>query len=149
MRFAMCTHILNLFNYTAKVRLATKLYGHKMRVSTFRTKKKQSHYNPGQALTVPGVWSSHIQDNRHKKVVSPTHRPSLRPENIPGIRFYWRLSQPQGHSAAGRVMSMKNSNDITENRTRDLPTSSAVPQPTALPRGPLLHKACSKYFPPR
>jgi hypothetical protein len=31
-------------------------------------------------------------------------------------------------------MSMKNSNDTIENRTRDLPACSAVPQPTALPR---------------
>ena len=31
---------------------------------------------------------------------------------------------------------MKNSNDTIENRTRDLPTCSAVPQPTALPRAP-------------
>ena len=29
---------------------------------------------------------------------------------------------------------MKNSNDTIGNRTRDLPTCSAVPQPTALPR---------------
>ena len=28
-------------------------------------------------------------------------------------------------------MSMKNSNDTTENRTRDLPSCGAVPQPTA------------------
>jgi hypothetical protein len=31
-------------------------------------------------------------------------------------------------------MSMKNSNDIIGNRTRDFPTCSAVPQPTAPPR---------------
>ena len=31
---------------------------------------------------------------------------------------------------------MKNSNDNIGNRTRDLPTCSAVPQPTALPRAP-------------
>ena len=33
-------------------------------------------------------------------------------------------------------MSVKNSNDTIGNRTRDLPTCSAVPQPTALPRTP-------------
>ena len=32
---------------------------------------------------------------------------------------------------------MKNSNDTIGNRTRDLPTCSAVPQPTAPPRAPL------------
>ena len=31
---------------------------------------------------------------------------------------------------------MKNSNDTIRNRTSDLPTCSAVPQPTALPRAP-------------
>ena len=31
---------------------------------------------------------------------------------------------------------MKNSNDTIGNRTRDLPTCSAVPQPTAPPRAP-------------
>jgi len=56
------------------------------------------------------------------------------PGNIPGTHFCYRLSQAQGHSAAGRIVSMKNSNDIIWNRTRDLPTCSAVPQPTAPPR---------------
>ena len=32
---------------------------------------------------------------------------------------------------------MKNSNDTNGNRTRDLPTCSAVPQPTALRRAPI------------
>jgi hypothetical protein len=35
--------------------------------------------------------------------------------NIPGIHFRYRLSRPQGHSAAGRIMSMKNSNDTIGN----------------------------------
>ena len=47
------------------------------------------------------------------------------------------LSQPQGNSAAGRIMSMKNSNDTIGNRARDLPTCNAVPQQTAPPRAPL------------
>jgi hypothetical protein len=34
---------------------------------------------------------------------------------------------------AGRVISMKNSNDTIWNRTPDLPACSAVPQPTAPP----------------
>jgi len=40
-----------------------------------------------------------------------------------------RLSQPQDHSAAGRIMSMKNSDDTIGNRTRNLPACSAVLQP--------------------
>jgi hypothetical protein len=50
------------------------------------------------------------------------------------------LSQPQGDSAAGRIMSMKNSSDTIRNRTRDLPACSAVPQPTAPPSAPRLNK---------
>jgi hypothetical protein len=71
------------------------------------------------------------------KFVSPTHRPPLPPGNIPGTHFCLRLSQPQGHSAAGRNMSMKNSSDTIEYRTRDLPNCRAVPQPTALPCAPV------------
>ena len=46
------------------------------------------------------------------KVVSLTHRPPLPPGNTPGTHFSWRLSRPQGHSATGRVMSIKNTIDI-------------------------------------
>ena len=55
------------------------------------------------------------------------------PGNIPGTHFCYRLSRPQSHSAAGRIMSTKNSNDTTGNRTRDLPACSAVPQPNKPP----------------
>jgi len=34
---------------------------------------------------------------------------------------------------AGRIMSMKSPIDAIGKRTRDLPTCSAVPEPTALP----------------
>jgi hypothetical protein len=44
------------------------------------------------------------------------------------------LTQPQGHSAAGRITLMKNSNDANGNRTRDLPACSAVSQLTATQR---------------
>jgi len=47
-------------------------------------------------------------------------------------------------NAAGRIMSMKISNDIIGNRTRGLPTCSAVPQPTAPPRTPFIRWHCIK-----
>ena len=58
------------------------------------------------------------------------------PGYIPVTHLCQRLSQPQCHSAAGGIMSLKNSYDTIGNRTRDLPTISAVPQPTVPPRAP-------------
>jgi len=43
------------------------------------------------------------------KVVSRKHRSPLPLGNSLGTHFYFRLSRPQGHSAIGRNMSMKNS----------------------------------------
>ena len=100
---------------------------------------KQYHYRPGQAQRIPVRWGSQISwQSTHEggKVVRPTCRPPLPPGSIPGTRFHWRLSQPQGHSAAGRIVSMRNSNDTIGNRTRDLSACSVVPQPTAPPRAP-------------
>ena len=63
------------------------------------------------------------------KVVILTHRPPLTSGNTPGTHFCQRLSRPQGHSATGRIMSMKNTNDTIGNRTRDLSVCSVVPYP--------------------
>jgi len=41
---------------------------------------------------------------------------------------------------------MKNSSDTIGNRTRDLPTCSAVPQPTAPPRAPPMNSTIGKYM---
>ena len=61
------------------------------------------------------------------KVVRPTHRPPLPPRNAPFTHFCYRLSRPQGHSAIGRIMSMKNSSDTIWNRTSDLQIYSTAP----------------------
>jgi len=61
------------------------------------------------------------------KAVSLTHRPPLPPGNTPGTHFFQRPCRPQAHSATGRIMSLKNSNDTIWNGTRDLPVCSVVP----------------------
>ena len=48
------------------------------------------------------------------KVFSLMPRPNLPPGNPPGTHFCQRLSRPQGHSAIGRIMSMKNFSDKYE-----------------------------------
>jgi len=53
--------------------------------------------------------------------------------NISGIPSCYKLSRHQSHSAAGRIMSMKNFSNTIGNQTSDLPACSVVPQPTALP----------------
>jgi hypothetical protein len=48
------------------------------------------------------------------------------------------LNRPQGHSADGRIMSMKISSESTRNRNR-VPDCSAVVQPTVPPRQIIRH----------
>jgi hypothetical protein len=71
-------------------------------------------------------------------IVSLTRQPPFTPRKIPGTHFCWRLSQPQGHSLPGRIRSIEKSNGLIGNLTCDLPSCSIVPQPTTLPRAPLL-----------
>jgi hypothetical protein len=68
--------------------------------------------------------SAHESD----KVVSPTYRPPLLQETFLVLISVRGWVDP---SATGRIMSMKKFNDTIGNRTRDLSTCSAVPQPTA------------------
>jgi len=77
------------------------------------------------------------------KVVSLMDRPLLHPGNTPGTHFRYRLSRPQGHSAIGRIMSMKKSNDTIWNRTRALPICNTVPEPLSY-HGPRNARSCTK-----
>ena len=82
-----------------------------------------THYRAGQALRGNEVEGPRLQDKRHMMVVSLSALRTGRfypPGKIPGTHFCYRLSRPQGRSAVGRIMSMKNSSDTIGNRTRDL-----------------------------
>jgi hypothetical protein len=59
-------------------------------------------------------------------------QPPFTPRRIPVTHFCYRLSRPQGHSAAGRIRSTEKSNDLIRNRSCDLLACSIVPQPTML-----------------
>jgi hypothetical protein len=68
--------------------------------------------------------------------VSLMQPPPFTPRKIPGTHFCYSLSQPQGHSAAGRIKSIEESNDLIRNQTCDLLACSIVPQPTMIPHAP-------------
>jgi hypothetical protein len=100
--------------------------------------KCRSYSNPCTCLDKPWgfqkVKAPRFWENRFMKVVKLSALRTGRlyaTGNIPGTRFCLRLSRPKGHSAAGRNMSVKNSNDNIGNRTRNLPTCSAMSLPTA------------------
>ena len=78
-------------------------------------------------------------DNRHMKAVRLSALRTGRlyhPRKTPGTHFCQWQSRPQGHNAVERIKSMKNLRDPMGNRSLELPTCSAVPQPTAPPRIP-------------
>jgi hypothetical protein len=58
------------------------------------------------------------------------------PRRYTWYSFLLEAESTQGHSAAGRIMSMKNFNDTIGNRSRDRQVCSSVPQPLCrrLPR---------------
>jgi hypothetical protein len=97
-------------SYTAKVDF--KIYlGKQFRLDishhqavSYMMKVKQSHYRPWgfQEVEAP-----RFLDNRHMKMVRLSALRTGRiypPRNIPGTHFCYRLSRPQGHSAAERIM---------------------------------------------
>jgi len=60
-----------------------------------------------------------LQKQRWENHKSQPYAPAaFTPGDIPGTHFCYTLCRPQGHSAAERIMLMKNSNDTIGNRTR-------------------------------
>jgi len=116
--------------------------------ATFPLKVKQSYYRPGQALRVPESGDSQIsRPSAHEggKVASLKHR-SLYPHEIFLVLISVKnLSRPQGHSAAGRIMSMKNYSGTIGIRTRDLPTCTPLPRQTVQPRAHTFPIRVHKY----
>jgi hypothetical protein len=68
------------------------------------------------------------------EVVSLTRQPGALqpPKKIPGAHFCWRLSKPQGHSAAGRIRSIEKSSELMGNETGDLAVCIVGTLPCAL-----------------
>jgi hypothetical protein len=81
----------------------------------------------------------HFLDNRLRdggEIVSLTYRPPFTSQEGSWYSFLLEAESTQGYSAAGRIRSIEKPNDLIENRTRDLPASSIVLQPTTLSRAP-------------
>jgi hypothetical protein len=95
----------------------------------------------GKAISVNRPWRPiGLRQSTHKwRWVSLVHRPPF--IKIPGTHFWWRLSRPQGHSAAGRIRSIEKSSVLFWSRTRDHPACSMVPQPTTVSRATI--ETCS------
>jgi hypothetical protein len=77
-----------------------------------------------QTAEAPG-----FQDNQHMKVVRGCQYyvpAAFTRRKYSRYSFLLQANRHQGHSAAGRIMQMKNSDDTIGNRTRDLPACSTV-----------------------
>jgi hypothetical protein len=99
------------------------------------------------ALRISGTLKlTEFLDNRHMKVVScQPYAPAVFTPREGSWHSFLSGSEstPGPHSAAGRIKSIRNSNDPIRKRTHDLAASSAVPQPTA---PPCIPSSCSSNY---
>jgi hypothetical protein len=70
------------------------------------------------------------------EVVSLTRRQPFTPQEDSWYSFLLKTESTPGSCAVGRIKSIEKFSDLIGNRTRDLPASSIVPQPTTVPRAP-------------
>jgi len=91
----------------------------------------QSYYRP---TGFQGIEFHRFEDKWHIKVVRLTVPPIgfLYPHEKSVYSFQLVAESTLGHSAVGKIISMKNSNGNIGNGTRNLPACSAVPPRTPL-----------------
>jgi hypothetical protein len=77
-----------------------------------------------EASRLPHFLDSRLTDGG--EVVSLTRRPPLTAGRFFVLFSVKRHSRTQGQSAAGSIRPIEKSNDLAENRTRDLPSCSIV-----------------------
>ena len=86
----------------------------------------KSLFSPGQALGIPrslGYQISRQSSHEGSKLSALRTGGLYSSGNIPGTHFCQRMSRPQNHMVAGRIMSMENS---IGNRICDLPAFSVT-----------------------
>jgi hypothetical protein len=109
---------------------------------------KQSYYRPGQAHRVPGGWGSHISRNLHINVVrcQPYVPAAITPRIYSWYSFLSETKSTPGPYCGRKEYVNKKFQWHHQESTRDLPASSAGPQPTASPSASVAVKSIVYCF---